>query len=173
MLNVWKMFPKGRYFLFHPINYIRDLFYPIKYAWQRCYRGYADMDLFNMDQYLIELLPKMLDDLADCAHGHPCSSSFGFSSHQEWKDYLKSISTHFKNANEDTCPEKNEYEQMFSYADVTETKHPDGTISIVSNAPEELRKNYWNRTVEINQYRERELSKALEMLSPAFFALWD
>ena len=173
MLNVWKMFPKGRYYLSHPIKYIQDLFYPIRYAWQRCYRGYADIDLFNMDQYLIKLMPKMLDDLADSSVGFPYSQTLGFSNSEDWKSYLKTIAIHFRNADEELCPEKNRYEPIFNYAGVTETKHPDGSVSITSNAPEELRKNYWNRMVEISQYRQRELDKAFDMLHPIFFTLWD
>lgn len=173
MLNVWKMFPARTYYLKHPIKFIEDKLYSIKYAWQRTCRGYADIDLFNMDQFLLELLPQMLDDLAKTANGYPCSEQLKFSSHEDWKNHLKAIAIHLRNADEELCPEKNQYEDTMTYVGVTETKHEDGTVSIVSNAPEELRKNYWNRLVEIERYREKEICKAFDMLSPVFFALWD
>lgn len=172
MLNIWKQFPKGGYYLNHPVRFIRHLFRPFKWAWQRVTRGYADCDLWDMDRHLIKLLPQMLKQLSVSAKDYPQNVHLSFASATEWSDYLKNIAEHFMNADEDFCPQKNEYAPMFSYCGVTETKHPDGTVSVVSNAPEELRKNYWNRIVEINQWREREVCKALEMLAPVFFALW-
>lgn len=170
MLNIWKQFPKGGYYLNHPVRFVCHLFRPFKWAWQRCTRGYADCDWWDAGQFLIELIPSILKKMAEDPSGYPCNM---FHSTAEWQEYLRSIALRFMNANEDMCPEENEYESMFTYAGVTETKHSDGTISIVSNATEELRKNYWNRTVEINQYRERELGKAFELLHPVFFTLWD
>lgn len=42
-----------------------------KFKKQRCNRGYADCDLWNMDWYLMELIPSMLEDLAKRHNGHP------------------------------------------------------------------------------------------------------
>lgn len=173
MLNIWKQFAGGAYYLSHPVQFVRHLFRTFKWAWQRSIRGYADCDWWDTGNFLHLLIPAMLEKLSEDPHSYPYSQNAHFGSVSEWQEYLKTIVLHFRHAHEDTCPAKNEFEEAFSSAGVTTTKHPDGTISVISNASEELRKNCWERTVEIIQYRERELGKAFDMLYPVFFALWD
>ncbi len=48
----------------------------IKWAKQRAKRGYADCDLWNMDLWLLEIMPKMIDELARVKHGW--NDNFGY-----------------------------------------------------------------------------------------------
>ena len=62
--NNWKL----------PENWIsntQSFFHGLKYLKQRAFRGYADCDLWSIDCYLCEIMPKMLKRLQETTHGYP------------------------------------------------------------------------------------------------------
>lgn len=54
---------------------IKDLINKIKYFIQRGKRGYSDEDIWNIDSYLMEWLPKALRQLAKHHIGYPSGLS--------------------------------------------------------------------------------------------------
>ena len=72
---------------------------------QRFIRGYADEDVWQMDYWFINIIPKMLRQLRDKGMGYPSK----FKSKEEWHNELNKIIYYFEQANPDTMIEENEY----------------------------------------------------------------
>ncbi len=60
-----------RYLLTHPWEIATESYRRTKWFMQRGYRGYADCDVWGLDYYLAEWVPKALESLRKNKHGHP------------------------------------------------------------------------------------------------------
>lgn len=69
------------------------LTWKLKRNWQRFKRGYADTDIWNFCYWYIEMIPKMLTQLKNENHGHPCDLT-----EEEWDEYLKGIINNLNDA---------------------------------------------------------------------------
>lgn len=148
--------------------------YPAKWFWknipflaralrrmyQRITKGYCESDLFSLDEHLLDLLPAMIRDLRDNLHSSP--EEYGF---EGWKNYLTEMANHFEMAHTwfDEEPEiyKNEYQEDFRKTSIMNPKFPD------------IREKYLDRKKEIQEAKDKELEKGLEMLKKEFHHLWD
>ena len=136
-----------------PIRTLKDLYLDVKYFIHRGRHGWADMDWFNLDSYLLHILPDMLEELANKSYGY--SETFvnadgnkvGNMTPEEWKNYLLEIAQHFRNADEDQTPVEN---------------------NILDD-----RQAWFTKECEISEWRLKEVQKALKMLGNNFFQLWD
>lgn len=90
-LNIFKMLDWS---FRRPINNLRNIKRIIKYSWQRITKGYCDYDRYDIDWYLIELIPNILEDFADKTHSYPV----GFNDLECWQNHLRHIADRFKNA---------------------------------------------------------------------------
>lgn len=98
------------FYLKHPLRFLREIKYYVKRSWQRAKRGWADSDTWNMDMYLLEILPQMLHHLAEHAHGHPCDMT-----PEVWGAYLHNTAYLLENAREEVRDQKNEYTDETEY----------------------------------------------------------
>lgn len=71
-----------RYYLTHPWKWFKDLHTGITNAWHRARCGWAWVDLWNTDNYIDQLLPNMIEELAKRSHGWPQSDE-----HPEFEDW--------------------------------------------------------------------------------------
>lgn len=71
-----------------------------KWKRQRVTRGFADIDIWNLDLYLLELLPAMIDHLAKTSDHWPDDK---FSEFKDWQNYLFNISNKFREAYNTFC----------------------------------------------------------------------
>ena len=96
MMNVWKgMFLRWRY----PSNWlenIRQIPRSIRWSYQRITRGFADVDVFNLDCYLSGVIIGTLNHLADHHFGVPYSLK---DSPDEWTAWLRETANKFEEAN--------------------------------------------------------------------------
>ena len=60
-LNVFKYKTYSR----NPIKNIRNFFQKIKYIYQRASKGYCDWDLYDLDNFYLNLLSKSIKEFAD------------------------------------------------------------------------------------------------------------
>ena len=67
-----------------------------KWMRQRVTRGFADIDIWNLDYHLLTLLPAMIDQLAKTTHGWPQSDEFP--EFKDWQNYLFAIAKKFRDA---------------------------------------------------------------------------
>ena len=140
--------------LFHmPIKTLKDLYLDVKYFIHRGRHGWADMDWFNLDSYLLHILPDMLEELANKSYGY--SETFinadgnkvGNMTPEDWKNYLLEIAQHFRNADKEQTPIEN---------NILDDRH-----------------EWFKKECEISEWRLKEAQKALKMLGDNFFQLWD
>lgn len=127
--------------------------------YQRITKGYCESDLFSLDEHLLDLLPAMIRDFRDNIYSYP--GEYGF---EGWKNYLTEMANHFEMAHTwfDKEPEiyKNEYQEDFIKISRMNPKFPD------------IREKYLNREKEIQEAKDKELEKGLEMLRKEFHHLW-
>ena len=61
-----------RYLLTHPWTIVEESYYRVKWFIQRGYKGYADCDVWSLDDYLLKWLPSALRELKETKHSYPC-----------------------------------------------------------------------------------------------------
>ena len=94
----------------------------IKYSFQRITKGYCDYDLFSIDYWFMDIMPRMLTQFKETRHGSPCSlentdfaDNFNANNtcdcHKEWDNILDKMIFLIRECNEDTCMKKNPYEK--------------------------------------------------------------
>lgn len=80
---------------------------------QRIERGFSDYDAYDVDTFLIQLIPAMLRHLADHTHGHPIEYE-----HKEWQEWLRETAEYFERAHDishnriNYCYTKEQREQL-------------------------------------------------------------
>lgn len=126
------------------------VFRHIKSLYQRAKRGYSDSDLFNLDEYILELFPRMLRDFSKQTRRYPGV----FNSMEEWRDTLEQMAQHFERASA-------------SYQEDKENKLKQEYRTYKINL-----KDYLMRLGRIHWKRDESLQKGLELLSEHFHRLW-
>jgi len=76
-----------KYYIVRPHIFVRDLFLNTKAFLQRGSRGWADCDVWAIDEYLAGILPEMLTRLSEISTSHPSE----FKSPEQWKKKLLQI----------------------------------------------------------------------------------
>lgn len=77
-----------------PKNNFRNIKKIVKYSWQRITKGYCNYDLYDIDWYLIWLLPSMLENFAEKTNSYPAE----FDNIDTWKENIRHIADRFKTA---------------------------------------------------------------------------
>ena len=181
-LNVWKFGRcRRRYYLTHPLKWLRDVSLSVKWTYQRATRGYADIDWYELHYWMISVLSSMFDEYAEHHYGYPGEEA-GFTDGQ-WTTYLRAIAAHMRNASEDQQIQKNEYEADFKrisevrsagmhrYVDEKGFVHHE--FPPVTDKQKETIEKYFARLKEIDDWRLNEAQTALKMIGDQFFSLWD
>lgn len=93
-MNIWKLHRcRIRYYLKHPLYIFKQARNKLKYCWQRITKGYCDVDIWNWDAWLLEIMPQMLDELATVTDAYPDSI---VNSLDEWKKYLHGLAANLR-----------------------------------------------------------------------------
>ena len=162
-----------RYYLFRPWRFIEATLKNIKYARQRVIRGWSDRDTWNLDSYLLEILPEMINYLREHTHGYPGEYN-GFPTPESWDNYLKEeIILPLQNAREEQTTQINEYDEEFHSYSINFVKQENGFVTLEFTEPEGLRKKWFEREKEINEWRQKELERAFAAMAKHFYSLWD
>lgn len=173
-LNVLKNFPYSTYYYIrHPWKWIEHLCNNIKMAYQRIKYGYCYTDVYNIDHYLLEILPRMLRELA-LEDSHPCS----FQTIEEWHNWLESMADVFESLPIDNWKTKNEFaDDFYSLCDKCRyiEKDEKGFTHVKWVETEELKdlKNlYFERNKELKEEREILLQDTFKLLGQHLDELW-
>ena len=111
----------------------------LRFARQRVFQGYCDMDVWNLDNWFLDVVPDMLQQLRDKGIGYPCSVGPNVSQsinptaynrvtgentavsddeqaafergQAEWHAILDKMISLFHEADEERCERKNPYEE--------------------------------------------------------------
>lgn len=155
-----------RYYLLHPWSFIAATGCNIKTAWQRITRGWSDRDTWNLNDYLLEILPEMVDYLREHTLGYPNN----FEEPEQWDAFLKlEIINRLKNAREEQTILKNEYQEAF---DAIPTRMENGHL-ILSDKEKSVLKKWASRQQEIFEWQKEELEKGLNAMGNVFWDLWN
>lgn len=155
------------------------LYNPIKYFIQKGKRGYSDFDLMDIDHYLLDLIPNMLEDFKNKKNGYPANLN-----EEEWEDILNNMITYFKNANPSMANFENPYfdeyyEKIVSpwhdnlMKDIKNNKGKSFVINMdIPEKYQDLKNNFKEKEDEEEKYRQDNLKKGFEMLLKYFHYLW-
>lgn len=81
---------KWQYYIIRPHKFALYLLKDIIAFIQRGKRGWADCDLWNLDEYLMSWLPSALRNLAENHSGHPCGLT-----NKKWTSILNKMADGF------------------------------------------------------------------------------
>ena len=142
----------------------------IKECYQRIKRGWCDSDVFSIDNWFESVIVDMLKQLKETKHGYPADMTS-----EEWDSKLDRMIYCFTEMQEDKCSEKNEYEdeymQQTGFRQVTANGK---TFTAIQNySDEELKKLWFNRELEIDNYRRSMQDEGFELFNTYFRNLWD
>lgn len=152
------------------INF-KDFCYELKWAFQRFWRGYDDMYLFNLDSKLDELIPEILKWLRYNRSGSPVLTTEE-TCHEDWNNVLDEILYHFKESNEETCSEKNEFTDLMGFNFEYEKLDNGMTQSINKDDPE-IRNKWLSRSIEIDKYNYEHRKEAYMLIAKNIDSFWD
>ena len=102
-----------------------------------------------------------------------CGADSSDACNEEWDNILDEMIFLFREMNEETCQKKNPYEkEHLELLNGLGEKNAllDGKVQLVN---EELKKMYFEREVELSDYRKSCKDKALALFSKWFYYLWD
>lgn len=113
-MNVLKDWAHSRrYYLTHPWKWFKEIGQNLRSAWERATKGYCYSDVWNIDLWLLNILPAMFRDMAASGCGYPGPGT-EFDTPEKWRDHLLAMadvleSLQFENYWEDANEYKDEY----------------------------------------------------------------
>lgn len=107
---------------------IKHFFKCVKWSKQRITRGYCDCDVWEMFSFLQTLIPDMLQTLKDTRTGSPGYLGENYTNengilvndtcHEEWNCILDKMIFLWREAEKDTCSQKNPFDEAHSNINV-------------------------------------------------------
>ena len=90
-----------RYYITHPGAFFRDIRDAYRNYYARAKRGFAWVDLWNLDKYLGTMVPNALDELADRSCGAPYGPEecYRWKTFEEWQQELHLLAKLMRIAN--------------------------------------------------------------------------
>lgn len=174
--NVFSYGYKKSYYIKHPIKWWRETISNFKAAWRRATKGWCHMDCWEFGYWFLDIVPDMLDYLADNAAGWPVDDKYP--TYEDWQNHLRSIANLLRNAREESRDQKNEYYE--EYEKYLKTQHQKNfekdehgnVIYKPDNA--EIIRLYFKRDGELEAEQDIMIEEALKLLAETpLKALWD
>jgi len=185
-MNIYRIFDKIKYF---PQD--------VKHVYQRARKGYSFRDLWSIDYWFMEMMPKMLTDFKKNLHGCPAqfTTREDRTEYQDvdkgvkdWEDVLDRMIFCFREMNDDTCSMKNEYNDEYfkqlhkpfegkpwkdRFIPCEEEEHKGCYRLNTGEVEPELEENYRKKTLEIEAYKDNMKNEGFKLFSKYFWNLWD
>ncbi len=170
--------------------------------YKRAKYGFCDIDVWNIDDWFLSVMPAMLEQLKENLHGYPVSEEVDVHATGEpgididceddgmkkWKAILEEMIFMLREADEDTCSQVNPYAKPYTniISDYLNTDSPLADLVIQTKPfeiaaienkehPEhtDLTTKYLVEDVKLNKYRNDCKNRALELFTKWFWNLWD
>lgn len=178
----------------------------IRWSKQRITRGYSDYDVWEMFSFLQTIIPDMLQTLKDTRMGSPAYLGENYTNdegvlandtcHEEWDKILDRMIFLWREIDEDTCSQKNPYDEEHSRAindfnekyglfgeklqtekelEENRKRGGGGTVHFMDELPEykDIANKYREESKRLEEYRSACKDEAFDMLKQYFFSLWD
>ena len=160
-LNVFKLPCTKRYYLTHPLKFVRQCGRNLKMAYMRARYGWCNYDAWDFDAWFCSVAPPMLRKLAE-GDSYPDQP---FNSINEWHTWLLNMAAKLEKMQyDDWMDSKNEYSEAYYKSFESDWK---------SESHEEIRKKYYDRAEEIAPTRQQDLQNIFMELIKYFDALWN
>ena len=161
-----------RYWLCHPIKWVKDIFGDLRAAYQRAKYGWAPRDTFSFDNWFMEVIPPMLLYLADDSEG--LGVSYGcapFDTPEKWHAFIRSLADRIESCKEEEQDKRNEYyddymREITSGGQITWNYDSDAADS------DDLHAKYFARSEELWKEAQHTIEETLLEMGKYFFALW-
>ena len=165
-----------QYKLKHPWEFVRQGWINLKNGWMRAIRGWCWVDLWNMDEYLLEIIPDMLRQLAVKSSGYPGREPF--ETPEKWSAWLFDMAAKLESCREENWSKLNEYtdEYMKSFDNYSiETEKDENGFSVIKWPQEtkELHNKYFAREKELSEEAKEKRTKTLTEIIKFWDYLWD
>ena len=169
-LNIFTWPYRKRYYLTHPWEWFRTLFRNIRAAFQRIRCGYCSYDVYDLDHWLLDILPPMLRDIANSEIGaYPGIEPF--ETPEKWKAWLLDLAARFEELQTDWAETRNEYEEEHSKA-LNDARVIQGNVIQYGDIPQELHDKWLARIQELNEEQQKATVEAFKIMSEHFYQLW-
>lgn len=170
-LNVFSLPYTKRYYLTHPLKFVRQCARNIKQAYKRIRYGWCNYDAWDFDAWFCSVVPPMLRKLAE-GDSWPDQE---FNSIEEWHTWLLDMAAKIEKMQYDNWMDsKNEYA-----ADYNKTFEDSDNLTVSnyyehsSLTKEEIHTRYFERAKEIALTRQQDLEEVFVELGRNIDALWD
>lgn len=155
--NVLKYNARPRYYLTNPFTFFKETKNNLCAAWHRITRGYANIDAWNMNDWMLAMLPQMLRALAKDEWGaHPCNIEL-----EDWKNWLNKTANTLELLQEENWEKRNEYaEDFYELSErFRQTNHDEyGNLHVTWTTDadyEEVKEKFFARSKELANEHEK------------------
>ena len=167
-LNVFRYAMRPRYYILHPWKFLSETWYNLRAAWDRATKGYCAIDVWNLNDWLLEVLPPMFRKMADDGCGYSMDTP------EQWEDWLHSVADVLESLQEENWDTRNEFSEEFHR--LAECAHKNKPLDVTwSNALEyeEISKLWLMREEEVHkEWQELAADTGLTIFSN-LERLWD
>lgn len=172
-MNIFKFGMYGNNSIRGIFNNIKQFLRNIKYAKQRCLRGFADCDTWDMDIYLVKLLRDMLVYFADNTHGYPGVEPF--ETPEKWHKWLIDTAALLDNSIDKSFEKNQVYKNKYEdeYSKLLDSIQIDERTKSVVFKDEELVDKYLAEELNVCERRKVDRNLALQRLIDNWDRLWD
>ena len=141
----------------HPLRRIKEFFINLKFARQRVKNGYCDMDVWEMDKWLLGILPCMLRQLEVKGVAYPGLEPF--ETPVKWHNWLREMACKIEELQYDNWEKKNEWNEEF--------------YAFGKKVPDNVRVEWFKRAKELKIERNQKLIEVFNELATHLDCLWD
>ena len=175
-MNVLTRFPYSRrYYLRHPLKFAKTAVRNVSDAAARVKLGYCSSDVWDMCDYLMEIIPSMLVHFVSGCDSYPDTDEFP--TYESWIDYIVETASIFREASEAQTVQVNQYKDDFMnmMRAVRWEKNVGGNLVTTYDLDSfaRLRDDYFSREREIEDWRNARRNEAFARLSHILRNLWD
>ena len=156
--NVFELPYNFRYYLRHPIDFVRQCGRNLKNARMRLKLGYCDYDAWDMDEWFLNVIPGVLRIIADKGSAYPGREPF--ETPEKWRRWLHSIADRLEACDTEHTDDRNEH-----WRELMDGK---------DNIPRDIVVHNYNISAqELYLENQQTLKECFAELAEHFYELWD
>lgn len=160
-LNVFSFSLDWRYYLRHPIAFLKDIKYKTIAAYHRVRYGYCDVDVWELCEWFLTIMPQMLRQLAGDGVAYPGNEEFD--TEEKWEAWLQQLADNLEKLQDEEWEKENPFYDDFYALDWRDD----------SEAAKAMRDNWVKATIELQTTRQNLIENCMNELGRNFFHLWD
>lgn len=145
---------------------IRQIPRNIKWAFQRALHGFCEPDVWDMDNFILRVIPRMLRKLKETSHGHPANFT-----KEEWTKILDDMIYCFETGYDYIYDNEKYNEYYEEWIQGIERNVVDGHLEVKAN--DAIAEKYIARMKEVEKKGEQLIQKGFQLLAENVYYLWD